>query len=216
MNERILNYDKIFYDCDGVILDSNKIKTEAFYKVALKYGSEKAEKFVKYHKENGGISRYKKIEHLLKIIVNDYTTESYDNSLLEFGSIVKQKLLVSKLVPGVRQFLEKYNSIDSYVVSGGSQQELENTFEEKNLKDFFKHIGGSPSTKYEIIDSIIARQKTGNYLFIGDSRLDYEVAKHYKMDFIFIFGVTEFKDWQNFFQNKDVMIFKDFDELMNI
>ena len=48
-----------FFDCDGVILNSNKVKTNAFYKIALEYGDESAKKLVNYHIKNGGISRYK-------------------------------------------------------------------------------------------------------------------------------------------------------------
>ena len=31
------NYSHLFFDCDGVILNSNKIKTDAFYKLALNF-----------------------------------------------------------------------------------------------------------------------------------------------------------------------------------
>lgn len=58
-------YKSLIFDCDGVILHSNKIKTEAFYKVALRFGKVAADKMVDYHVRNGGISRYKKFEWLL-------------------------------------------------------------------------------------------------------------------------------------------------------
>ena len=54
------NYSHLFFDCDGVILNSNKVKTNAFYKIALEYGDESAKKLVNYHIQNGGISLYTK------------------------------------------------------------------------------------------------------------------------------------------------------------
>ena len=62
------NYSHLFFDCDGVILNSNKVKTNAFYKIAVKHGEDSAKKLVNYHINNGGISRYKKIK-FFKIIL---------------------------------------------------------------------------------------------------------------------------------------------------
>ena len=31
-------YSHLFFDCDGVILDSNHIKTKSFYEIALNFG----------------------------------------------------------------------------------------------------------------------------------------------------------------------------------
>ena len=41
-------------------------KTDAFFKAALRYGSAAAESLVKYHKKNGGVSRYQKFDHFRK------------------------------------------------------------------------------------------------------------------------------------------------------
>ena len=54
------NFDFFVFDCDGVILDSNLLKTIAFSKSLPEY-PEKVSKFIDYHKANGGISRYKKV-----------------------------------------------------------------------------------------------------------------------------------------------------------
>ena len=41
-----------------LILNSNKIKTEAFRKILKKYNQNTVYEFINYHKNNGGISRY--------------------------------------------------------------------------------------------------------------------------------------------------------------
>ena len=46
-------YDTFVFDCDGVILNSNNYKSEAFFKSTLKYGKENAKKFKNYHIKNG-------------------------------------------------------------------------------------------------------------------------------------------------------------------
>ena len=58
-------YDTFVFDCDGVILNSNEYKSEAFFKSTLKYGKENA-KNLRYHIKNGGISRNIKFKYFLK------------------------------------------------------------------------------------------------------------------------------------------------------
>ncbi len=41
-------YKSLIFDCDGVVLNSNKAKTEAFYKAALPYGEQAASALVEY------------------------------------------------------------------------------------------------------------------------------------------------------------------------
>ena len=38
MNFLITDYASLVFDCDGVVLNSNKVKTEAFYQAVLPYG----------------------------------------------------------------------------------------------------------------------------------------------------------------------------------
>ena len=61
MNKINLNLYKTFiFDCDGVLLNLNKIKSNAFYLSTLKYGLEIANEFLDYHK-NGGFQDTKSI-----------------------------------------------------------------------------------------------------------------------------------------------------------
>ena len=53
------------FDCDGVLLNSNSLKTDAFYKSALDWGASPAKDLVNYHVQNGGISRYQKFDYFL-------------------------------------------------------------------------------------------------------------------------------------------------------
>ena len=53
-------YEYFFFDCDGVILDSNKLKSSAFAESLVDEPSSLIANFIEYHKKNGGISRYEK------------------------------------------------------------------------------------------------------------------------------------------------------------
>jgi beta-phosphoglucomutase-like phosphatase (HAD superfamily) len=42
-------YKTLVFDCDGVILNSNRIKTEAFGQVAMQFGADAAKELVRFH-----------------------------------------------------------------------------------------------------------------------------------------------------------------------
>ena len=64
---KIQEYDFFIFDCDGVILNSNSIKNFAFRLTLKNENKDLVDSFIKYHKENGGISRYEKFQHFFKI-----------------------------------------------------------------------------------------------------------------------------------------------------
>ena len=57
-------YKSIIFDCDGVILNSNKIKTESFRKILRNFDKRAIQEFIDYHENNGGLSRYIKLDYL--------------------------------------------------------------------------------------------------------------------------------------------------------
>ena len=50
--------DALIFDFDGVLADSVEVKTRAFAKLFQSYGPEIEDRVVKYHRNNGGMSRY--------------------------------------------------------------------------------------------------------------------------------------------------------------
>ena len=59
-------YLTLVFGCDGVVLDSNKIKTEAFHQTTLPYGESATKSMMEYHITKGGVSRYKKFAHCIE------------------------------------------------------------------------------------------------------------------------------------------------------
>ena len=66
-------YKSIIFDCDGVILNSNEIKTASFKKILVQFNRNAVNEFLNYHKNNGGVSRYIKIEYFLTSILPKYS-----------------------------------------------------------------------------------------------------------------------------------------------
>jgi len=206
-------YDIWLFDCDGVILDSNKVKTNAFWKTTEKYGADKADALVEYHIANGGISRHKKFEYFCKNILNLTSYDSVHSELLEiFAKHVRQGLMECNQAPDVRRLLSKLQDKKCYIVSGGLQQELVEIFTHRELYVYFDGIYGSPRSKSEILSEM---DLTGNIVFVGDSKYDYDTAQDFGIDFIFLYGMSEFKDWHEHFKHTTVDILKDTSDILN-
>ena len=81
----INNYKYLIFDCDGVCLDSNQIKSNLFYDIAKSVDRTKAKVFLTYHKNNGGISRYEKFRYF---VTNILKIENH-NLVKEFLNMVR-------------------------------------------------------------------------------------------------------------------------------
>lgn len=193
-------YQTFIFDCDGVVLNSNNIKTEAFYTVARSYGSIPAQILVDYHLENGGVSRYKKLEYFLTEILGKIFNQPELNVLLKiFGEEVKKALLVSGVADGLDELRNKTKHANWLIVSGGDQSELRDVFAARGLDDYFDGgIFGSPDNKHDILNrEILSGNIKGEALFLGDSKYDYQSAINAKLSFLFITNWTDVKCWED-------------------
>ncbi|WP_319049946.1 HAD family hydrolase [Psychrobacter sp. PP-21] len=205
-----LSYQTFVFDCDGVILNSNKIKTEAFYQSALAYGELAAQALVEYHVANGGVSRYKKFAYLLDEIVPALPDEVFGPSLEEllekYAKIVLDGLLSCEVTEGLEKLRSKTSNAKWLIVSGGDQAELRHVFNERGLDKYFDGgIFGSPDNKSQILEREI---NNGNIqqsaLFLGDSKYDYQAANIAGLDFIFLSDWTEVKDYRDWCKIFDI------------
>jgi len=205
------NYSHLFFDCDGVILNSNKIKTDAFYKLALNFGELHAQRLVNYHLENGGISRYEKIKFFQKNILKNTNIKLYQELVDNYGKILKEKLIKAEISKGVFKIKQFFPNSKITVVSGSDQNELRWLFKEKRIDHLFNNgIFGSPKNKIEILEEIFSRFKgEEKSIFIGDSKYDFEVSKFFKIDFAFISEWSDLSDWTKFARINKIKTFKD-------
>ena len=205
-------YKTFLFDCDGVILDSNKIKTKTFYDIALPYGKEYADELVNYHVSNGGVSRFKKFEYFYCNILNKEKNDVEINYLIDkYGETCIENIKKCGEMPGVFEFLRTLNSRLCHVVSGGKQDDLIEIFGFRGLNIYFNTINGSPKTKEEILQNMTLNHPI---IFFGDSEYDYRVSKQFGCDFVFLSSLTEFEGYEKFFEDKNVAIYKTFSEFM--
>ena len=211
-----MKYPIIIFDCDGVILDSNQLKSDAMGEAVAHYGPKLVARFIHYHKKNGGVSRYEKFDHFLKKMAKSYSEEEYKNLLRRLSSLVKAKLVDVPMTRGALEFIKHaHHNSNLYVVSGGDQNELREVFSKRDITKYFKGIFGSPTTKVDhckkILESLRNHERA---LLIGDSRLDYVAAKSCGFDFVFISGYTDMEHWQTFCSENSLEHFPDLQTLL--
>ena len=211
----LTKYDFFVFDCDGVILDSNLIKTQAFKESLLNYPDEQVLEFLAYHRENGGISRYYKFNYFFdQIMKMENYEQSLQTALKDYANILEVELLSCSFVPGVIKFLSLLNDHkkDAYVNSGSSENELNKIFKLRGINNFFKEIKGSPDSKYSNMNHIFNDRKKGSKgLFFGDSLVDFQVANKFSIDFIYVESFSEWKDFP-----KNITKIEDFEDLKEL
>jgi beta-phosphoglucomutase-like phosphatase (HAD superfamily) len=191
-------YKSFVFDCDGVILDSNSIKTEAFRKALADEPGKLVDEFIQYHKDNGGVSRYIKLQYYFDEIKKQQDSEqALANALTRYAEIVREDLLKASMIEGIEGFLYtcQKNKRPCFVNSGGDQQELREVFSERGLDHFFSMIFGSPASKKENLEKMLIKEMLPEpVLFFGDAYSDYLAAKAYEIDFVYVSGKSEWTE----------------------
>lgn len=207
----IQSYKTIVFDCDGVILDSNQTKIDAYFAVAKRMGGtdEQAKALVDYHVMKGSFPRNGKIEYYLNEIVKQPITTGLMQQYLDaFDDILDETLMHCEVAPGLHELKKQTPQARWMLLSGGDQAELRKIFARRNLADLFEAgIYGGPDIK----DTVLAREKSnGNIqfpaLFVGDSKYDYQAATKAGLDFVFLSGWTEVRDWEIFCQTNNINV----------
>jgi len=188
-HQSVRTWQAVFFDFDGVILDSVDVKTKAFAKMFERNGPDIQCKVVQYHLENGGVSRFEKLRYYYNYFLNIPIDEKEIQKLSkEFSDLVVQKVIDSGFIEGAFETLEMLyqSSIPAFVVSGTPHDEINIITEKKRISKYFLEVHGSPRRKLEITKDIIDRRRYNplRCLFIGDSMLDYTAAKKMRMHFL--------------------------------
>ena len=202
-------YKSWVFDCDGVLLNSNAVKTQAFRDVALQYGAEAAESLVNHHVKFGGISRFVKFEYLFSdILRREPEPGELENVLEQFSKATMARLVDCEGAPHLKDVLKAASRhAKLFVVSGGMQDEVRAVLQHRGLDKFFTHIFGSPDNKAEIFSRERSKgEMTDPAVFVGDARYDHEMAEQFGLDFIFVHDWTDFEGWSEYLANKDVKI----------
>ena len=65
----------IFWDFDGVLMNSNAVRDLGFLEVLKAYPKEQVNQLMDFHQKNGGLSRYVKFRYFFEQIRNEEITD---------------------------------------------------------------------------------------------------------------------------------------------
>ena len=192
----MITFNAIFFDFDGVLVDSTRIKTNA-YRTLFEYAeNEDVEKIVAYHQQHGGISRVDKIiyahEHILG---TPHSADLIQRDTAHYSKLVFDAVVATPWIPGAEEFVLKYHQVvPMYVISGTPENELRAVMRERGMDRYFSEILGSPTKKPKHIRSLASKYglDTADCVFVGDALTDYHAAKETGMNFIGIRSEVDF------------------------
>jgi phosphoglycolate phosphatase-like HAD superfamily hydrolase len=188
-----------FFDCDGVLINSNRVKSEALYRVLSSYGLDAIRRMLAFHRNHGGIGRTHKFQWFEREVLGchvpgriDQWKEAYSNELWAGVRTCEEQ-------PGLRPWLARLRSAGChlFVVSGAEQDELRTILADRELLSLFDDALGSPDNKHEILSRLVhsgAAARPG--IFVGDSRYDMEAAVSAGLDTAFLTGWSDHEQVQ--------------------
>lgn len=172
----------LFWDFDGVIMDSNAVRDRGFEEVLKDFSPTEVDALMIFHRDNGGLSRYVKFRHFFEDIRGESITEAQVKVWAEkFSKIMMQSLnrpdlLIQETLNFIKANAQKYTM---HIVSGSDQTELRQICKSLDIAKYFNSIHGSPTPKNDLVAALLQEQSydLNACLLIGDSRNDYEAAK---------------------------------------
>jgi len=179
----------IIFDFDGVIIDSMHIRSFGFNEIFKEYDQSSVKSLLKYHNDNGGLSRFVKIKYFFNTLLNQEISEQEISSYAQQYSKIMRKKLISRdiIITETLDFIKSnYSTYKMHIASGSEHNELNYLNESLSLNSYFLSINGSPTPKKEIVRAILKDNfyKSNETLLIGDSINDYDAA--IENDIIFI------------------------------
>lgn len=204
-------YNTIVLDCDGVVLNSNQTKVDAYYNTSKRTGGTdaQAQAFVDYHIKLGSIPRNDKIRYYISDILKQPFTDAVFQTLMDtFTEILDETLMQCEVAPELDHLKQKTAHAKWMLMSGGDQEELRKIFPRRGLDHLFElGIFGGPTKKNEHLAKMIA-DGTIQFpaLFIGDSRFDHQASTGAGLDFVFVSDWTDMPDWQSYCKQHQVTV----------
>ena len=203
----------VYFDFDGVILDTIDTKNRAFF-ILFKnnFVSNFAEMAYEYHINNLGVSRYNKFryiyENILHAELNDKIIADLDIQLNKLILAEIYKLKVSK------DFLDfilkiRLKGLECNIITATPYDEIIQILNYFNITFFFKKVYSSSfRSKSEILYDLLDHVNN-NFVYFGDTQEDFIAASSNSMRFIL--KKNSFNDYFfNEFIGEKIILFNEF------
>lgn len=181
--------DAVFFDFDGVIVDTLAVKRAAMAALFAPHGRAVQDAVVRYHEAHGGMPRQEKLRHCLEQLAGQPANEAELTRLATaFAERIFQGVLAAPLLPHVQTTLQTLAKarIPAFVVSGTPEEEMRTVVRHRGLAPYFRGVYGSPRPKEEILRQVLQEEyfASPRCLFIGDALADWRAARACGLTFL--------------------------------
>jgi len=169
----------VFWDFDGVIKDSVEVKSLGFEKLFAPYGRELAGRVRAHHEAHGGMSRYQKIPLYLGWAGEPDTAARVQEFCDRFAQLVRQAVIDSPWVPGVREYLQNNCGQQIFVlVTATPQEEIQEILQTLGMAPCFEQVCGAPTEKAAAVAAALQRLQCApeHAVVVGDSEAELRAA----------------------------------------
>jgi phosphoglycolate phosphatase-like HAD superfamily hydrolase len=178
MNQEIKT---IFWDFDGVLMNSNAVRDKGFELVLKEYPKEQVKLLLDFHQANGGLSRYVKFSYFFEEVRGEKITDEQVQVWADkFSEIMKANLINEDLlIKETNDFVKaNYQNYKMHIVSGSDGNELSKICKGVEISKYFKSIEGSPTPKIELVANLLKKHfyDPKACMLIGDSVNDLDAA----------------------------------------
>ncbi len=194
----------VIFDFDGVVLDSNRLKTDAFGRVLADagYSAEAVARFLAYQARNFGRSRYLLFDDFLREFAGDEAgNRDREHLLAAFGRACVDGYGAVPETEGVRELLDGLRARGTrlFVASGSDQEELRGVVAARGLGDYFDDVLGSPMRKTDCVRTILhalgePAQAARAAWFVGDAVADLQAAEDHGVPFVYVRRYSNVQD----------------------
>ncbi|MBI4353715.1 MAG: HAD family hydrolase [Candidatus Omnitrophica bacterium] len=178
----------IAFDFDGVLIESEAIKTSAFTALFAAEEPAVARQIVAYHQAHGGVSRFEKFRTIYRDILRRPLDEATYRKLCDrFAALVVRRLVAAPWVEGAEEFLLAHRGrYRFFVVSGSPEAELKDVIRCRRMDHFFDEVLGAPPHKAALLQGLLERQRLQPWevIMVGDAQTDWLAARQFAVPFI--------------------------------
>lgn len=172
----------IIFDFDGVIIDSNKIKKDAYFKIFDQNNESCVKKILD---KSNTKSRYEIIALITahcRTRYKDprYYIEKYSKETLD---VLSDKNLIIKSIKHMINELY-FSGFKLFIISNTPTYDLSVIVTNIGLKSYFEEILGSPNSKKFNYHLLTRKYDMKDTLYVGDSFSDYEFTREVNIPFV--------------------------------
>ena len=178
----------IFWDFDGVIKDSAKIKMFAYTNIFGGISAQQKNELITLYESSGGMSRFELIPFFFRHIHGrDIDPEEFHKKKKMYSDLVVSSVIQSQYIPGVERVIkEKRKNSTFVIVTNTPKSEIITILSELKILSFFDGVYGAPTTKVNALRDWISKypEQLQSSVFIGDSAGDAAAAASLNIPFI--------------------------------